>query len=170
MRLFIVLMAMLFFSKASIAEFDTKACKPILRSTENLLACKLGYSTEGREREVLMKNTYGIIRNLTCITHLNIPKNKVANALLSASEIPLPDHQIDCEIQTNGAQFKIGLTVAPWLQFGDEGVSEVRLNIGKVTGIPAFLGRRLVKYGNGPTLQKEVKEGLNQFIANFCQL
>ncbi len=172
MRLFIltVLTAMLLTSKASIAEFDAKACKPILRSTENMLNCKLGFSTDARERDKLRRKTYGFIQNITCTTHLKIPKNHVANALLSASEITLPSHKIDCEIKTNGAQFKIGLTVAPWLQFADDGVSDVRLNIGNVTGIAAFAGRLIVKYGNGPTLQKEVKNELNQFIANLCQL
>lgn len=172
MRLFIltVLTAMLLTSNASIAEFDTEACEPILLSTENKLDCQLGFSTKGREREELRKGTWGIIQNITCTIHLNIPKNQVANALLIGSEISLSPQQIDCDIFTIDDQFKVGLTVAPWLQFGDDGISEVRLNIGNVTGIAAFVGKSITKYANGPTLQQEVKNGLNKFIANLCLL
>lgn len=169
MRLLIlaVFTAMLLTSQASTAGIDKEACEQVFRSMENVVDCQLSYSTEARERDALMKKTYGIIHNIVCSTHLNIPKNKVVNALFGAGEIALSPHTIDCDIQSNGDPFKIGLTLAPFIQIGDEGVSEVRLNIGKVTGVPKFIGRLIVKYGNGPELQKEAKKALNQFLNNW---
>ncbi len=169
MRLFIlaVFTAMLLTSNASLAGIDKEACEQLYRSMANQVDCQLSFSTDARERDDLMKKTYGIIRNITCTTHLNIPKNKVFNALFGADKTTLSPHTIDCDIQTNGDKFKIGLTLAPWIQFGDEGASDVRLNIGKVTGVPKFIGRLIVKYGNGPKLQEEAKKVLNQFLAQM---
>ncbi len=168
MRLLIlaVFTAMLLTSKASLAGIDKEACEKVFRSTANVVDCQLSFSTDAREREAMMKNTYGIIRNITCGTHLNIPKNQVFNALFGAGKIILSPHTIDCEIQTNGDPFKIGMTLAPFIQIGDEGVSEIGLNIQKVTGLPAFIGNLVIKYGNSPELQQEAKKALNQFLAN----
>jgi len=169
MRLFLlaIFTAILLTSKASIAEFDAKVCGQILRSTENHIDCQLGFLTNPQEREELIKGSYGIIRHIACTIHLNIPKNQVANALFGAGKVTLSPHQIDCGIQTNGDPFKIGLTLAPWIQFDNDGVSDIRLNIGNVTGVPAFIGKLIVKYGNAPELQADAKDALNKFIANL---
>jgi len=162
-----VFTAMLLTSQVSIAGIDQEACEQAFRSMENVVDCQLSFSTGAREHEELIKKTYGIIHNISCTTHLNIPKNKVVNALFGAGEITLSPHTIDCDIQSNGDPLKIGLTLAPFIQIGDEGVSEVRLNIGKVTGVPKFLRKLIVKYGNGPKLQEEAKKALNQFLKNW---
>jgi hypothetical protein len=170
MRLFILAMltaAMLLTPQAAMAGFDTKVCEQILRSTANNIDCQLNFSTNAQERDELMKKTYGIIHDITCSTHLNLLKNQVANALFRASDVQVAAHKISCEIQTNGDKFQIGLTVAPWIQFAGDGAEEVRLNVSDVTGIPPFIGKWIIKYGNGSKLQEKAKAALNQFLSNL---
>jgi len=155
-------------STASKAEFDSKACEQVLKSTANVVDCKLSFSANAKEQEEVKKKTYGIVHQITCSTHLSIPKNKLINALLGSSkakrETSLSPHQINCGIKTNGDKFQIGLTTAPWIQFKNGEVSGLKLNVGKVTGVPPLIGKPLMKYGNGPKLQRKAKDALNKFL------
>ena len=168
MRLVIltILAIMFLVSTASKAEFDSKACEQVLKSTANVVDCKLSFSANAKEE--VKKKTYGIVHDITCSTNLNIPKNKLINALLGSSkakrETSLSPHKINCSIQTNGDKFQIGLTTAPWIQFKNGEVSGLKLNVGKVTGVPPLIGKPLMKYGNGPKLQRKAKDALNKFL------
>lgn len=159
--------AILLVSNASFAEIDKQACEQVFRSTANVVDCELRFLTNAQERENLVKSTYGIVRDISCGTHLNIPKNNVVNALLGAGEMTLSPHTLGCHIQTNGDPFNVGLTLAPRIQFGNEGASDVRLNVQQVTGVPTFIENFIVRYGNRPELQEQAKKALNQFLNQF---
>jgi len=166
MRLFIltVLAMMFLISTTSRAEFEIEACKRALKF--KVVDCQLSFSTSAKERKELIKKTYGIVRHITCSTHMNIKRYKVIDAFgpKRASGVTFSSHQINCGIQTNGDQFEIGLTLAPWIQFDDGLVSRLKLNIKSVTGVPSFIGKLLMKYGNAPQLQEKAKGALNSFL------
>ncbi|OAD21626.1 conserved hypothetical protein, secreted [Candidatus Thiomargarita nelsonii] len=175
MRLFVFAMftATVLFSEISVAEFDTSACEKALSSKADQMDCQLSFSTNAQERDDLIKKTYGFIHNVTCRTQLNFSKSDVLFYKYKATRSKLPskfqlkEHQIGCDIQTKDERFKIDMTLKPYIQFDKDGVSEVDLNFQKVTGVPSFIGNKLIKYGNSPEVQRVSKKALNEFLKKF---
>jgi hypothetical protein len=175
MRLFVFAMftATVLFSEISVAEFDSSACKKALSSKADNMDCQLGFETNDQEKQELMTKTFGIVQHINCTTQLNILKSDIifhkyeAMRSQSPSKIELSSHKIGCDVETNGDKFQIVLTLASWIELDKKGVSAVNLKVSEVSGVPPFIGKKLIEYGNAPELQAKAKEILNQLLKHL---
>lgn len=175
MRLFVFAMftATVLFSEISIAEFDTSACDKELSSKADKMDCQLGFETNDQERDELKTKTFGIVHHINCTTQLNIIKSDIishkykAMRSQSPSKIELSSHEIGCDVETNGDKFEIVLTLAPWIELDNKGVSAVNLKVSEVSGVPPFIGNKLIEYGNAHELQVKAKEILNKLLKHL---
>ena len=147
------------------ADVNGDACKEaFFGSANDQFQCTLNYTSSSSEKAELVQKTGGIIKDLNCSLPLSLSKSDLTQALLNETKVAPGEQIISCDVHFNAGTRAVKLYLAPSFTIVGDRVEQANINLTKVTGLPAFVGKLIKKFVND---DDKIREGIQEELSEF---